>query len=114
MNVPRLVFLDSAKLDLSDIAERIERESANREVAEAFVDKLIAHCSRLASLPHYMGRARHDLGTPYRSITFGNYVIFLLYENEGKGPLDVVKVVHVLWGARDLEAFFDERPAETE
>ena len=111
--VPRLVFLDSAKRDLADIAARIERESMSRATAETFIDKLTAYCQRLASLSSLMGRARPELRTAYRSVTFGNYVIFLTYESEDSGPRDVLKIVHVLWGARDLDAYFIEHPDDT-
>jgi plasmid stabilization system protein ParE len=110
--VPRLVFLDSAKRDLADIASKIERASMNRAIAETFVDNLIAYCQRLAARPVLMGRARPELRTIYRSVTFGNYVIFLTYESEGTGPRDVLKIVHILWGARDLGAYFIEHRDE--
>ena len=104
--MPRLVFLDSAKRDLADIASYIERESMDRERAEAFIDKLVSHCQRLASRTVAMGRARPELRPEYRSATFGNYVVFLTYASEGTGSRDVMKIVHVLWGARDLDAYF--------
>jgi toxin ParE1/3/4 len=104
--MPRLVFLDSAKCDLAEIASYIERESMDRERAEVFVDKLITHCQMLASRPVVMGRVRPELRAEYRSVTFGNYVIFLTYTSDGTSPRDVMKVVHVLWGARDLDAYF--------
>ena len=108
--MPRLVFLDSAKRDLADIAARIERTSSSRPTADAFIDKLIAYCQRLAGRSAPMGRARPELRTVYRSVTFGNYVIFLTYASEGTSPRAVLKIVHVLWGARDLDAYFIERP----
>ncbi len=103
--MPRLVFLDSAKRDLAEIAAYVERESLDRERSIEFVDKLVAHCEKLASLSAMMGRARPELRPTYRSVTIGNYVIFLTYESEGVGPRDVMKVIHVLWGARDLDAY---------
>jgi toxin ParE1/3/4 len=108
--MPRLVFLDRAKHDLANIAARIERDSMSRTTADLFVDKLLAYCQRLAASPILMGRARPELRTTYRSVTFGNYVIFLTYESEGIGPRDVLSIVHVLWGARDLDAYFNEHP----
>jgi toxin ParE1/3/4 len=112
--VPRLVFLDSAKRDLAGIAARIERDSMSRETADTFIDKITAYCQRLAGLPGLMGRARPDLRVIYRSVTFGNYVIFLTYESDGIGPRDVMKIVHILWGARDLDAYFDGNPGEAD
>ena len=55
-------------------------------------------CARLASLPGTLGRARPDL----RSFPFGNYVIFFRYRD------DVLEVVNVLEGHRDIDAFFSE------
>ena len=107
--MPRLVFLDSAKRDLAGIAAYIERESKDRERAEAFIGKLITHCEKLASRSIAMGRLRPELRPAYRSAIFGNYVIFFTYESEGSGPRDVFKIIHVLWGARDLDAYFRER-----
>jgi hypothetical protein len=45
------------------------------------------------------------LGPGYRSTTFGNYVIFLRYADEvsSRGHL---YIVHVLHGARDMDAYF--------
>ena len=108
--MPRLVILDSAKRDLADIAARIERDSMNRETADAFVDKLLAYFQRLAAYQTQMGRARPELRIEYRSVTFGNYVIFLTYGSEDTGPRDVLTVVHVLWGSRDLDAYFADTP----
>ena len=61
-----------------------------------------------------MGRSRKELRPEYRSVTFGNYIIFLRYVDEGAGPLDVMQVVHVLHGARDLDAFFKDAPDDQE
>ena len=46
----RLPFVDRAKSDLAEVAAHIERESADRERAEEFLAKLMAHCQRLAGL----------------------------------------------------------------
>lgn len=59
-----------------------------------------------------MGRPRPELRAAYRSVTFGNYVIFFTYESEGTGPRDVLKIVHILWGARDLAAYFLEHSSD--
>ncbi|MEO5360831.1 MAG: type II toxin-antitoxin system RelE/ParE family toxin [Nitrospirota bacterium] len=54
-----------------------------------------------------MGRARTEFGRGYRSITFGSYVIFLRYTDED-GPRSHLYIVHIIHGARDLEAFFSQ------
>lgn len=105
LDLPRLVLLDAALRDLAEIAGYIERESQSREVAEAFVDKLIGYCERLAILPGLMGRPRPELRPDYRSVTFGNYVIFLRYVDESE-PRSVLQTVRVLHGSRDLDAYF--------
>ncbi len=81
--MPRLVFLTSAQNDLAEIAAYIERESQSRTVAEAFVDKIVGHCEHMATLTTQMGRARPELRAEYRSVLFGNYVIFIRYKTEG-------------------------------
>lgn len=57
------------------------------------------------SLPGLLGRARHELRSEYRSITFGSYVIFFRYA-DGDVPRDIMEIIHVVYGARDMEAFF--------
>jgi toxin ParE1/3/4 len=81
--VPRLVYRAAAQRDIAEIAAYIERESQDRGVAEAFIEKLTAYCERLARLPGLLGRPRPELGRDYRSTTFGNYVIFFRYADEG-------------------------------
>lgn len=99
----RLVYRAAARRALAEIAAHIARESGSRAVAESFVDKLTARCERLASLPGLFGRPRPDLGRDYRSLPFGNYVIFLRYADED-GPRSNLYVFHILHGARDIEA----------
>src|SRR5437868_1226186 len=41
----------------------------------------------------------------FRSVTFGNYVIFLRYSDED-GPRSHLYVTRILWGSRDLDAYF--------
>jgi toxin ParE1/3/4 len=104
--VPRLVYRAAAQRDIAEIAAYIERESQDRGVAEAFIEKLTAYCERLARLPGLLGRPRPELGRDYRSTTFGNYVIFFRYADEGS-PRSHLYVVHVVHGARDIDAYFD-------
>jgi toxin ParE1/3/4 len=105
--VPQLVYRAAAQRDIADIAAYIERESQNRAVAEDFVEKLTAFCERLARLPGLLGRPRPELGRDYRSTTFGNYAIFFRYADE-VSPRSHLYVVHVLHGARDIDAYFDQ------
>lgn len=103
--MPRLVWRTAARRDLADIAAYIERESGSRAAADGFVDKLTDYCEHLATLPGLMGRPRPELRRPYRSTTFGNYVVFLRYGDED-GPRSHVYVVNVIHGARDIDAYF--------
>jgi len=53
---------------------------------------------------------RVELGRDYRSTTFGSYVIFLRYADEGY-------ITHVVHGARDMDAYFiqhsdDDQPGD--
>ena len=103
--MPRLVYRKAARRDLDEIAAFIKRESQDRAVAKAFVNKLFRHCEHLAQLPGLLGRPRPELGPGYRSTTFGSYVIFLRYADEDspRSPLYIVRVLH---GSRDMDAYF--------
>jgi toxin ParE1/3/4 len=103
--VPQLVFRAAARRALAEIAAHIARESGNHAVAENFIERLISYCERFASLPGLLGRPRPELGRTYRSVPFGNYVIFLRYADE-TGPRSHLYVVHIIHGGRDVEALF--------
>lgn len=103
----RLVFLASAKRDLDEIAAYIERQSHSGKTAIAVTDKISAYCEKLAGLPAMMGRSRPELRPGFRSVAFGNYVVFLRYVGEPRHTLEVINVLH---GARDIEAFFGNAP----
>jgi len=111
--VPRLVFRAAALRDLADIASYIERESGSQAAAVAFVDKLIAQCERGAALPVLIGRPRPELRPGYRSLTFGNYVIFLRYSDES-GSRSHLYIVNIIHGRRDLDAYFSENVDQDE
>ncbi len=38
-------------------------------------------------------------------MTFGSYVIFFRYV-DGASPRELLEIIHVLYGGRDIEAFF--------
>ncbi|MBF0465969.1 MAG: type II toxin-antitoxin system RelE/ParE family toxin [Nitrospirae bacterium] len=103
--MPKLVYLSSAQRDIAVIAGYIESESANRAAAEKFIDKLTDYCEQIAKLPNMMGRARPEFGRNYRTVTFGKYVIFMRYADKD-GPRSHLYIVHIVHGARDLEAYF--------
>ena len=73
-----------------------------------FARSLMDSCERLASLPGLLGRARPELRESYRSVAHQSYVIFFRYV-DGVEPREVLEVIHILHGARDIDAYFDAR-----
>ena len=100
--MPVLRFTSDALDNIADIAQYIARESGSRALAEEFADQRVQKCEHLAALPGTIGRARPELRPLIRSYAFKSYVIFFRYEG------DVLEVVNVLEGYRDIEAFFEE------
>ncbi len=100
--MPILRFTSDALDNIAEIARYIAQEIGSRALAEAFADRLIQKCEHLASLPGTMGRARPELRPQMRSYAFKSYVIFFRYEG------NVLEVVNVLEGHRDIEAMFGE------
>ena len=96
----RATFLASVETDLVDIFTTLAEASGSLSVARGYVRRLRDHCHHLAGLPGQMGRARPELMETMRSAAFGNYVIFFRYTN-GR-----FVVVNILYGRRDIEAFF--------
>ena len=111
--MPRLVYRATARRDIAEIAAWIERESQSRAVAETFIDKITDYCEHLATLSTMIGRPRPELRPQYRSITFGSYVIFLRYGDDA-GPRSHLYIIHILHGARDLDAYFRDAPDDEE
>lgn len=110
--MPRLVYRAAARRDLAGIAAHIERESLNSAVAENFIDKILDYCEQIAKL---LGRSRPEFGRNYRSLTFGSYVIIFRYADD-EGPRSHLYIIHVIYGGRDLDAFFiqeDDNEADT-
>ena len=98
----RLQFTDNAASDLIDIAVYLASESRSREIALAFVERLRTKCQNLASLPAVLGTARPDLREDIRSTPCQGYVIFFRYQ------ADVLEVVNVLHGSRDVIRHFEK------
>ena len=111
--MPRLVYRAAARRDIAQIAAYIEQKSQSRAAADEFVESITAHCEHLATLSSMIGRPRSDLRPGYRSVTFGNYVIFLRYGNDD-GPRSHLYIIHILHGARDLDAYFKEASSDNE
>lgn len=97
----QLVITDTANRDLQDIAEYIAEASGSRAAAEGVLDKLYSRCVRLARLPGTLGSARPDLRPDLRSVPESGYVIFFRYLG------DVLEIVNVLHGSRDIVSFYN-------
>ena len=109
----RVVYRAAALRDLANIATYIAKESGSLATAETFIKKLTAHCEHIASLPVLIGRPRPELRTGYRSITYGNYVIFLRYEDVADKAAGVI-IGNIIHGRRDLDAYFAGRPDDSD
>ncbi len=98
----RATFLASVETDLVDIFTTLAEASGSLPVARGYVRRLRDHCHHLAGLPGQMRRARPELMETIQSVAFGNYVILFRYIN-GR-----FVVVNILYGRRDIEAFFSD------
>jgi toxin ParE1/3/4 len=81
----------------------ITRETGDRKVGAAFIAKLRARCGKLSQLDATLGTARPELRADIRSTPCQGYVIFFRYRGD-----DVVEIVNILHGSRDIDSYFDE------
>lgn len=103
MSRPRFVLTAEARTDLLEIWNHIAEDSFDR--ADQVLARLYDTFTRLARTPG-MGHHRRDLADArYRFWTVYSYVIAYREAN----PLEVVAIVH---GARQLEAFLQNRIAD--
>ena len=98
----RLVYLTAARQDLTDILRYITLESGSLSIGQAFVERLMGRCERLATLPGTLGTARPELRPDIRSTPFQSYVIFFRY---GDG---LVEIVNVLESHRDIDGYYGD------
>ena len=108
--MPILKFRAAAFRDLAAIASYIGQESGSSAVAASVAEKVIAHCERISALSIPIGRPRPELRSGYRSVTFGNYVIFMRYTDED-APRSHIYISNIIHGRRDLAAYFAANPA---
>ena len=101
----RLRILPAAEDDLFAIGRYIEQ--SNPEAAARFSARLEERCRQLAHQPH-LGPARPDIAADLRFLPHRSYLIFYRIE------ADVVVVVRVVHGARDVAAVFREAPSAPE
>jgi plasmid stabilization system protein ParE len=98
--VRRVRILASARRDIADIYRYIVEASGSVAVAKRFTRQLTDQCRHIGSLHSMLGRARSDLEEGIRCIPFKNYMIFFRYLD------DVVEIVNVIEGHRDIDAMF--------
>ena len=96
-----VVLAREAEADLEEIGDYIARDNPARAIA--FVQELIARCRYLAEtpdafplVPRYTHRQFAHLGI--RRLVHGRYLVFYRVTPER------VEVLHILNGARDIEA----------
>lgn len=75
--------------------------AARRDRARGFVERLLAHCRRLAATPA-AARSRPDYGEGVRSTVVAPYVI--IYEPKGYG----MRVLRIIHGNRDIDRVWRE------
>lgn len=93
-------FTAQARENLREISDFISDESGSEDVAESFLSQLVERCRHIASLPGTLGTIRTELREDIRSTPHKGYVIFFRYQ------ADVLEVVGVLHGSRDIVAYF--------
>ncbi|NGO54768.1 type II toxin-antitoxin system RelE/ParE family toxin [Allomesorhizobium camelthorni] len=91
-------WLDQAKDDLGEILDYIAAE--NPQAGGRYVAGLYAACDRLATFP-MSGRRFND---EFRVLIFRNHLVFHQYDEAA----DIVSIVMVLDGRRDLSRFFEQ------
>jgi toxin ParE1/3/4 len=102
---PRLIIRPAALADLEDIAAWIGADSPAS--AARFLEQCMSEFQQLASMPH-MGRSRHFSNSRAAGIRswiikgFPNHMIFYRPVEQG------VEVLHILHGARDIDAIFED------
>ena len=98
----RLRYTDATLDNLSDIADHIARSSGSVVIARDFTLRIRRRCIDLASLPGILGRDRSEVRPGIRSLAFKSYVIFFRYIG------DILEVIAVLEGHRDIQAYFHD------
>ncbi|HUE20719.1 MAG TPA: type II toxin-antitoxin system RelE/ParE family toxin [Bryobacteraceae bacterium] len=91
-----------AEAELDGIWIYLARESGSIDIATRVVESINERIWLLARHPH-VGRRRDDLGPGVRSITAGDYVVLHRIAED-----DVVSILHVVHGGRDIDALFGD------
>jgi addiction module RelE/StbE family toxin len=98
----RVVITAAAKADLLAIRRYIEADNPNRAVS--FVEELLDRCLALADTPRAYPLVPRYERFGIRRCVHGNYLIFYRLQPEQ------IEVIHVLKGARDIEALLFGSP----
>lgn len=81
-----VLFTDTAKTDLREIALFIAEESKDKAVAKKFVIELTAQCARLEAAPSIgaLPRDRVLMSLGYRFLVYKDYLIFYTADDNSK------------------------------
>jgi toxin ParE1/3/4 len=96
MNVFQFTY--QARLDLLKIVEDL---GEHKKTTSALVRSIEERCRLIAEFPE-SGKSREELSPGLRSVVVDSYLIF--YRN----PDDLVQIVRILHGRRDLGSIFRE------
>jgi addiction module RelE/StbE family toxin len=98
----KVVITAAAKADLLAIRRYIEADNPSR--ALSFVEELLDRCLALADTPRAYPLVPRYERFGIRRCVHGNYLIFYRLQPEQ------IEVIHVLQGARDIEALLFGAP----
>jgi len=98
----RVVITAAAKADLLAIRRIIEADNPTR--ALSFVEELLDRCLALADSPRTYSLVPRYERFGIRRCVHGGYLIFYRLQPEQ------IEVIHILQGARDIEAFLFGSP----
>jgi toxin ParE1/3/4 len=93
------IIAPEAALDLDEISTYYAVQ--NIEAGEKLLDEFEAKCKYLVSFPN-IGRSYKSLRADLRGLSFSGYIIFYRVGD------NIVEVLRVVSGSRDLEALFAE------
>ena len=99
----RLEITARAQGDLDDIYVFVARREQSHGPAEKWIQRMLSECEAIAASPG-IGVGRDSLRPGLRSVPFGSYSIFYVYDPQNR----VTSIVRVIHGARDLPAQFRE------
>jgi toxin ParE1/3/4 len=100
----RLTWTQQARRDLLDIYELIGTEQP--QAADRCLDRIEALARHLAEHPR-MGPVRPDIAPELRMLVEKPYLILYRLEGDaGEGSVDLVQIVRVIDGRRDLQSLF--------